>query len=47
MSSRLLQLAAAFAFVMASGTALACPGKATTTDGSQGSGAPTTTEQRS
>jgi hypothetical protein len=47
MSSRLLSIAAAMVIFVASGAALACPagGKSTSTDGSQGSGAPTTTEK--
>lgn len=47
MSSRLLSIAAAIEFVMASGAALACSGaKAKSADGSQGSGASTTVEKR-
>ena len=43
MSSRLLSIAAAVAFTMASGAALACTGaKAKSADGSQQHSAPTT-----
>jgi hypothetical protein len=46
MSSRLLSIAAAMALALACGSALACPGgNSTSTEGSQGSGAPTTTEK--